>query len=62
MEFHRLSLLDFKKFMKLKKGLINEELCKLFSKRYHDFINMCLQKGTDTLPLYWPNDYAINIK
>jgi hypothetical protein len=41
-ELYGLSLLDFEKFMKLKKGLTNKELCKLLSKRYYDFINMCL--------------------
>ena len=49
-EFYRLSFLDFKKFIKFKKGFTNKELCKLFLKRYYNFINMCLQKGTDTLP------------
>jgi len=62
MEFYGLLLLDFEKFIKLKKGLTNKELCKLFFKRYHDFINICSQKGADTLLLYWLNDYAINIK
>jgi hypothetical protein len=41
-ELYRLSPLDFEKFIKLKKGLINKELCKLLSKRYYDFINICL--------------------
>jgi hypothetical protein len=42
MELYRLSLLDFKKFIKLKKGFINKELCKLLPKKYYNFINMCL--------------------
>jgi len=54
--------LDFKKFIKLKKGLTNKKLRKLLPKRYYNFINMCLQKGVDILPLYWPNNYTINIK
>jgi hypothetical protein len=41
-ELYRLSLLDFKKFIKLKKGFTNKELYKLLPKRYHDFINICL--------------------
>jgi hypothetical protein len=41
-KLYRLSPLDFKKFIKLKKGLINKELRKLLPKRYYDFINMCL--------------------
>ena len=41
-ELYGLSPSDFEKFMKLKKGLINKELCKLLPKRYYDFINMCL--------------------
>jgi hypothetical protein len=52
MELYELSLLDFEKFIKLKERLTNKELCKLFPKRYYDFINIYLQKGTDTLPLY----------
>jgi hypothetical protein len=51
-KFYRLSLLDFEKFIKLKKGLTNKELCKLLPKRYYDFINIYLQKGIDILPLY----------
>jgi hypothetical protein len=51
-KLYRLSLLDFKKFIKFKKGLTNKELCKLLPKRYHDFINIYLQKGVNTLPLY----------
>jgi len=42
MELYGLSPLDFKKFMKLKKGLTNKELCKLLPKRYYDFTNICL--------------------
>jgi len=41
-ELNKLSTLDFKKFIKLKKGLTNKELRKLLPKRYYDFINMCL--------------------
>jgi hypothetical protein len=41
-ELYGLSLLDFKKFIKLKKGFTNKELRKLLPKRYHNFINMCL--------------------
>jgi len=41
-ELNKLLTLDFKKFIKLKKGLTNKELCKLLPKRYHDFIDMCL--------------------
>jgi hypothetical protein len=41
-ELYRLLLLDFKKFIKLKKGFINKELRKLLPKRYYDFINICL--------------------
>jgi hypothetical protein len=41
-ELYGLSLSDFEKFIKLKKGLTNKELCKLLSKRYHDFINIYL--------------------
>jgi len=52
MELYRLSPLDFKKFIKLKKGLTNKELRKLLPKRYHDFTNMCLQKSADILPPY----------
>jgi len=51
-ELNKLLTLDFKKFIKLKKGLTNKELRKLLLKRYHNFINICLQKGVDTLPLY----------
>jgi hypothetical protein len=41
-ELYGLLLLNFKKFIKLKKGFINKELRKLLPKRYHNFINMCL--------------------
>ena len=34
--------LDFKKFIKLKKGLTNKELRKLLPKRYYNFINIYL--------------------
>jgi len=51
-ELNKLLTSDFEKFIKLKKGLTNKELRKLLSKRYHNFINMCLQKGVDILPPY----------
>jgi hypothetical protein len=54
--------LDFKKFIKLKKGLINKELRKLLPKKYYNFINMYSQKGVNILPPHQPDDYAINIK
>jgi hypothetical protein len=41
-ELYGLLLLDFEKFIKLKKGFINKELRKFFPKRYYDFINICL--------------------
>ena len=41
-EFYRLLFLDFKKFIKLKKGLTNKELRKLLPKKYYDFINIYL--------------------
>jgi hypothetical protein len=41
-ELYGLSLLDFKKFIKLKKRLINKELHKLLPKRYYNFINIYL--------------------
>jgi hypothetical protein len=41
-KLYGLSLLDFEKFIKLKKGLTNKELRKLLPKKYHNFINMCL--------------------
>ena len=62
MELYGLLPLDFKKFIKLKKGLTNKELHKLLPKRYYDFTNMCLQKGVDTLPLHRTDNYAINIE
>jgi len=39
MELYGLLPLDFKKFIKLKKGLTNKKLRKLLSKRYYNFIN-----------------------
>ena len=42
--------LDFKKFIKLKKGFNNKGLYKLLLKIYYNFINICLQKGVDILP------------
>ena len=51
-ELYRLSFLDFKKFIKLKKEFTNKELRKLLPKRYHNFINIYSQKGADILPLY----------
>jgi len=42
MELYRLLPLNFKKFIKFKKGLTNEELRKLLPKRYYDFINIYL--------------------
>jgi hypothetical protein len=41
-KLYRLSPLDFKKFIKLKKGLTNKELHKLLFKRYYNFINIYL--------------------
>jgi hypothetical protein len=41
-ELYRLLPLDFKKFIKLKKGLTNKELRKLLPKRYYNFINIYL--------------------
>jgi hypothetical protein len=41
-KLYGLSLLDFKKFIKLKKKFINKELRKLLFKRYYDFINIYL--------------------
>jgi len=52
MELYGLLPLDFKKFIKLKKGLTNEELRKLLPKRYYNFTDIYLQKGVDILPLY----------
>jgi len=40
-ELNKLSTSDFKKFIKLKKGLTNKELHKLLPKRYYNFINIC---------------------
>jgi hypothetical protein len=51
-KLYGLSPSDFKKFIKLKKGLTNKKLRKLLFKRYYNFINICLQKGIDILPLY----------
>ena len=51
-ELHRLSPLDFKKFIRPKKELTKEELRKFLYKVYHNFINVFLKKGTDILPLY----------
>ena len=42
MEFYKLLLLNFKKFIKFKKGFTNKELRKLLPKRYYDFINIYL--------------------
>ena len=42
MELYRLLPLNFKKFIKLKKRLINKELRKLLPKKYYNFINMYL--------------------
>jgi len=42
MKLYGLLPLDFKKFIKLKKGLTNEELRKLLPKRYHNFTNIYL--------------------
>jgi hypothetical protein len=41
-KLYGLSLLDFEKFIKLKKEFTNKELCKLLPKRYYDFINIYL--------------------
>jgi hypothetical protein len=51
-KLYGLSLLDFEKFIKLKKGFTNKKLRKLLLKRYYNFINICSQKGVDILPLY----------
>jgi len=61
-KLYRLLLLDFKKFIRLKKEFTNKELRKLLPKRYYDFINFYLQKNVNTLLLYWPNNYTINLK
>ena len=42
MELYRLLSLNFKKFIKLKKGFTNKELRKLLPKKYYDFINIYL--------------------
>jgi len=42
MELYGLLPLDFKKFIKLKKGLTNKKLRKLLPKRYYNFTNICL--------------------
>jgi len=41
-ELYGLLPLDFKKFIKLKKGLTNKELRKLLPKRYYNFTNIYL--------------------
>jgi len=41
-ELYGLLLLNFKKFIKFKKGFTNKELRKLLPKKYYNFINMCL--------------------
>ena len=41
-KLYRFLFLDFKKFIKLKKGLINKEFYKLFPKKYYDSINIYL--------------------
>ena len=41
-KLYRLLPLNFKKFIKLKKGLTNKKLCKLLPKKYYNFINICL--------------------
>ena len=41
-KLYGLSLLDFKKFIKLKKRLTNKELRKLLPKKYYNFINIYL--------------------
>jgi hypothetical protein len=41
-ELYGLLLLDFEKFIKLKKGFTNKEFHKLLPKRYYNFINMYL--------------------
>ena len=41
-KLYRLLPLNFKKFIKLKKGLTNKELHKLLPKRYYNFINIYL--------------------
>ena len=41
-KIYRLLPVDFKKFIKLKKELINKEFCTLFLKKYYNFINIYL--------------------
>jgi len=41
-KLYRLLPLDFKKFIKLKKGFTNKELRKLLPKRYYNIINIYL--------------------
>ena len=41
-KLYRLLPLDFKKFIRPKKELINKELCKFLPKTYYDFINVFL--------------------
>ena len=48
--------------MRPKIELTKEELYKLFYKVYYDFIDVFSKKGADMLPLYWPNDHAINLE
>ena len=51
-ELYRLLPLDFKKFIKPKKELIEEGLYKFLYKVYYNFINVFLKKGVDILLLY----------
>jgi hypothetical protein len=41
-KLYGLSLSDFEKFIKFKKGLTNKKLRKLLPKKYYDFINIYL--------------------
>jgi hypothetical protein len=41
-KLYKLLFLDFKKFIKFKKGFTNKELRKLLFKRYYNFINIYL--------------------
>ena len=41
-KLYKFLFLDFKKFIKLKKGLTNKELYKLLPKKYYNFINIYL--------------------
>ena len=61
-ELNKLLPLDFKKFIRPKKELTNEELRKLFPKAYYNLIEFFLQKSADILPPHWPNNYAINLE